>query len=127
MSSSGFVKGEEKRSHHNVLERKRRDLLKDSFARLRDSVPTTQPKERVSRAEILRHAADFIASTVQKNVNVRAELDELMRKNRELSEKRKQAACASGVGGDSSGVGMNMTSGGALSATKLEPKIKQES
>lgn len=29
----------EKRAHHNALERKRRDHIKDSFSSLRDSVP----------------------------------------------------------------------------------------
>jgi len=30
----------EKRAHHNALERKRRDHIKDSFSSLRDSVPS---------------------------------------------------------------------------------------
>jgi hypothetical protein len=32
----------EKRAHHNMLERKRRDHIKDSFVSLRDSVPALQ-------------------------------------------------------------------------------------
>ena len=32
----------EKRAHHNALERKRRDHIKDSFSSLRDSVPALQ-------------------------------------------------------------------------------------
>lgn len=92
---NAMVKGEEKRSHHNVLERKRRDLLKDSFSRLRDSVPTTQPRDRVSRAEILKQAADYIASTVQRNAAARAELDELIRKNRQLEEQKKAGGVVS--------------------------------
>lgn len=32
----------EKRAHHNALERKRRDHIKDSFHSLRDSVPALQ-------------------------------------------------------------------------------------
>lgn len=91
-----LAKGEERRSHHNVLERKRRDLLKDSFARLRDSVPTTQPRDRVSRAEILKQAADFIQSTVQRNLNVRAELDALIKKNRELEELKQRKTTSDG-------------------------------
>jgi Max protein len=30
----------DKRAHHNALERKRRDHIKDSFSSLRDSVPS---------------------------------------------------------------------------------------
>ena len=30
----------EKRAHHNALERKRRDHIKDSFHGLRDAIPT---------------------------------------------------------------------------------------
>lgn len=37
----------EKRAHHNALERKRRDHIKDSFHGLRDAVPTLQG-EKVS-------------------------------------------------------------------------------
>lgn len=137
--SKQMVKGEEKRSHHNVLERKRRDLLKDSFSKLRDSVPTTQPKDRVSRAEILKQAADFIQSTVQRNALIRAELDELVRKNRELEEEKKAqgadlSTCdaksylelndsgAGGGSGDSGGGGAGL--GGGIGSVEVE--VKQE-
>ncbi|KAB5540097.1 hypothetical protein PHYPO_G00097420 [Pangasianodon hypophthalmus] len=42
----------DKRAHHNALERKRRDHIKDSFHSLRDSVPALQG-EKASRAQIL--------------------------------------------------------------------------
>ena len=32
----------EKRAHHNALERKRRDHIKDSFSGLKDAIPTLQ-------------------------------------------------------------------------------------
>lgn len=38
----------EKRAHHNALERKRRDHIKDSFSSLRDSVPALQGEKVVS-------------------------------------------------------------------------------
>lgn len=38
----------EKRAHHNALERKRRDHIKDSFTSLRDSVPSLQGEKVVS-------------------------------------------------------------------------------
>ena len=42
----------EKRAHHNALERKRRDHIKESFHSLRDSIPSLQG-EKVSTAEAL--------------------------------------------------------------------------
>lgn len=41
----------DKRAHHNALERKRRDHIKDSFHGLRDSVPALQG-EKVRIAEV---------------------------------------------------------------------------
>lgn len=38
----------EKRAHHNALERKRRDHIKDSFTALRDAVPSLQGEKVVS-------------------------------------------------------------------------------
>lgn len=79
-------KGEEQRSHHNVLERKRRDLIKDSFSKLKESVPT-MGVGRSSRAQILKKAADFIQSVHLKNQKTRADLEDLVLKNKELEDK----------------------------------------
>lgn len=38
----------EKRAHHNALERKRRDHIKDSFTSLRDAVPALHGEKVVS-------------------------------------------------------------------------------
>jgi hypothetical protein len=38
----------EKRAHHNALERKRRDHIKDSFTSLRETVPALQGEKAVS-------------------------------------------------------------------------------
>ena len=40
----------EKRAHHNALERKRRDHIKDSFSSLRDSVPALHGEKVVSHS-----------------------------------------------------------------------------
>nr|prf max protein [Rattus norvegicus] len=37
----------DKRAHHNALERKRRDHIKDSFHSLRDSVPSLQGEKLI--------------------------------------------------------------------------------
>uniref|UniRef100_A0A4X1U8E8 Protein max n=1 Tax=Sus scrofa TaxID=9823 RepID=A0A4X1U8E8_PIG len=42
-----FQSAADKRAHHNALERKRRDHIKDSFHSLRDSVPSLQGEKSV--------------------------------------------------------------------------------
>ena len=42
--SGGDNPSTDKRAHHNALERKRRDHIKDSFSSLRDAIPTMQVK-----------------------------------------------------------------------------------
>lgn len=79
-------KGEIKRSHHNILERKRRDLIKDSFTKLREAVPTLH-NEKASRAQILKRAADFIQHIHRRNESTRADIEELARKNSELENR----------------------------------------
>ena len=39
---SSLAHGQDKRAHHNALERKRRDHIKDSFTGLKDAIPTLQ-------------------------------------------------------------------------------------
>lgn len=78
--------GDVKRSHHNVLERKRRDLIKDSFAQLKQVVPTIS-KDRASRAQILKEAAEFIQRSLQRNETIKSQLSDYMRKNKELEQR----------------------------------------
>lgn len=42
----------EKRAHHNALERKRRDHIKDSFTSLRESVPSLQGEKVVNKSYV---------------------------------------------------------------------------
>lgn len=85
-NSTRHPKDGSKLKHHNILERKRRDLIKESFAQLRDAVPTLA-NERASRTQILKKAADFIQQVHRRNESVRASIEELERKNRELEMK----------------------------------------
>lgn len=87
-SSRNRSKGENKRDHHNALERRRRDLIKDSFCRLRDVVPSLQG-EKASRAQILKKAAEYIQSMRKKNQTNQADIDELCRLNKMLEEQMK--------------------------------------
>ncbi|UYV69739.1 MAX [Cordylochernes scorpioides] len=62
----------DKRAHHNALERKRRDLIKDSFTNLGDYLPTLR-REKVSRAQILKKTADYIIQMKKKKKNLKME------------------------------------------------------
>ncbi|KAF3425999.1 hypothetical protein E2986_11984 [Frieseomelitta varia] len=71
----------EKRAHHNALERKRRDHIKDSFSSLRDSVPALQGEKVASRAQILKKAAEYIQFMRRKNTSHQQDIDDLKRQN----------------------------------------------
>lgn len=49
-----------KRMHHNRLERKRRNTIKDYFMQLKRVTPTLQKVKTASRAKIMRKAAEYI-------------------------------------------------------------------
>ncbi|XP_792474.2 protein max isoform X2 [Strongylocentrotus purpuratus] len=75
----------EKRAHHNALERKRRDHIKDSFSMLRDSVPNLQG-EKASRAQILNKATDYIQFMRRKNNSHQTDIDDLKKQNSTLEQ-----------------------------------------
>ncbi|XP_047480035.1 protein max-like isoform X3 [Penaeus chinensis] len=78
-----FASQAEKRAHHNALERKRRDHIKDSFCSLRDSVPSLhgEKSSQASRAQILKKAADYIEFMRQKNSAHQQDIDDLKKQN----------------------------------------------
>lgn len=78
-------KGDNKRDHHNALERRRRDLIKDSFSKLRDVVPSLSG-EKASRAQILKKAAEYIQTMRRKNETNQADINELARLNKMLED-----------------------------------------
>lgn len=71
----------EKRAHHNALERKRRDHIKDSFTSLRDSVPALHGEKQSSRAQILKKAAEYIQLMRRKNSSHQHDIEDLKRQN----------------------------------------------
>ncbi|XP_048577140.1 serine/threonine-protein phosphatase 5 [Nematostella vectensis] len=75
-----FLNQADKRAHHNALERKRRDHIKDSFSHLRDSIPSLQG-EKASRAQILNKATDYIQFMRRKNHSHQTDIDDLKRQN----------------------------------------------
>ncbi|XP_068800500.1 protein max isoform X2 [Struthio camelus] len=77
----------DKRAHHNALERKRRDHIKDSFHSLRDSVPSLQgEKQQASRAQILDKATEYIQYMRRKNHTHQQDIDDLKRQNALLEQ-----------------------------------------
>ncbi|XP_066916156.1 protein max-like [Clytia hemisphaerica] len=75
----------EKRAHHNALERKRRDHIKESFSGLRDSIPSLEG-EKSSRAQILHKATEHIQYMRRKNHAHQTDIDELKRHNMILDQ-----------------------------------------
>ncbi|XP_013782661.1 protein max-like isoform X2 [Limulus polyphemus] len=87
----------EKRAHHNALERKRRDHIKDSFSSLRDAVPSLRG-EKASRAQILKKAADYIQFMRRKNSSHHQDIDDLKRQNRLLEDQIRSLEKAKATG-----------------------------
>ncbi|XP_033734609.1 protein max-like isoform X1 [Ylistrum balloti] len=87
LAGTEFMSQSEKRAHHNALERKRRDHIKESFHSLRDSVPALQgEKVNVSRAQILKKAADYIQFMRKKNHGHQEDIDDLKKQNSILEQ-----------------------------------------
>ncbi|KAM9435717.1 protein max isoform 4-T4 [Clarias gariepinus] len=99
--SSRFHSVADKRAHHNALERKRRDHIKDSFHSLRDSVPALQGEKKLirngfnscadvppnaSRAQILDKATEYIQFMRRKNHTHQQDIDDLKRQNALLEQ-----------------------------------------
>ncbi|XP_077414651.1 protein max-like isoform X3 [Vanacampus margaritifer] len=79
----------DKRAHHNALERKRRDHIKDSFHGLRDSVPSLQGEKvtaNASRAQILDKATEYIQYMRRKNHTHQQDIDDLKKQNALLEQ-----------------------------------------
>lgn len=109
----------DKRAHHNALERKRRDHIKDSFSSLRDSVPSLHG-EKASRAQILKKAAEYIAFMRRKNTTVQADIDDLKRQNKVLEEQIRTLEKAKSAA-------INDFNGTSLLDPSSHTKIKSES
>lgn len=98
----------DRRAHHNALERKRRDHIKDSFTSLRDSVPSLQGEKvtvSASRAQILKKAAEYIQFMRKKNNNVQSDIDEIAKQNKMLEDQIRRMEKAKNGGGGSVGSG----------------------
>ncbi|CAD5111941.1 DgyrCDS1203 [Dimorphilus gyrociliatus] len=85
-----------KRAQHNTLERQRRIDLRMSFEHLKNLVPTPG-KERMSKVNILKFAAQYCKSLTKKQETLEAQMKEEQEKNnklrRRLSELRSGKSC----------------------------------
>lgn len=70
----------EKRAHHNALERRRRDHIKESFTNLREAVPTLKG-EKASRAQILKKTTECIQTMRRKISENQKDIEEIKRQN----------------------------------------------
>jgi len=77
-----------KRAHHNALERKRRDHIKDSFHTLRDAIPNIKG-EKTSRAQILKAATDYIKLMRNRNTDYQQDIDSLKKQNNDIEVQSK--------------------------------------
>ena len=77
------INDNDKRAHHNALERKRRDHIKDSFNGLKDAIPTLQG-DKSSRAQILKKASEYIAFMMRENGSHSSDIEDLRRQNNHL-------------------------------------------
>ncbi|XP_016092097.1 transcriptional regulator Myc-2-like isoform X2 [Sinocyclocheilus grahami] len=74
---------EERRRSHNVMERQRRNELKNCFLRLRDNVPELSNNDKASKVVILKRAKESIR-------NLETENQRLTRKREKLRERQEQ-------------------------------------
>ncbi|XP_043930073.1 protein max isoform X2 [Protopterus annectens] len=126
----------DKRAHHNALERKRRDHIKDSFHSLRDSVPSLQG-EKASRAQILDKATEYIQYMRRKNHTHQQDIDDLKRQNalleqqvRALEKARANPQLQTNYSSDGSlynakGSAISAFDGGSDSSSESEPEEPQ--
>jgi len=91
----------DRRAHHNALERKRRDHIKDSFTSLRDAIPTMQG-DKSSRAQILRKASEYISFMRRKQSGNQQDIEDLKRQNSHLEKQIKVLERAKSTGNYSS-------------------------
>ncbi|XP_029991220.1 myelocytomatosis oncogene homolog [Sphaeramia orbicularis] len=81
---------EERRRTHNVMERQRRNELKNCFMRLRDNVPELSHNDKASKVVILKKARDCIYSLEEDGHRLQAKRDKLRVRQEELKARLAQ-------------------------------------
>uniref|UniRef100_UPI0037E8AC26 myelocytomatosis oncogene homolog n=1 Tax=Semicossyphus pulcher TaxID=241346 RepID=UPI0037E8AC26 len=75
---------EERRRTHNVMERQRRNELKNCFMRLRDNVPELSHNDKASKVVILKKARDCIYGLEDEGHRLQSKREKLRAKQEEL-------------------------------------------
>ncbi|KAG5836407.1 hypothetical protein ANANG_G00254330 [Anguilla anguilla] len=81
---------EERRRTHNVMERQRRNELKNCFLRLRDHVPELSHNDKASKVLILKKARDGIRGLEAAGLRLAAKRDSLRRRQDRLKARLEQ-------------------------------------
>ncbi|XP_076601382.1 myelocytomatosis oncogene homolog [Chaetodon auriga] len=81
---------EERRRTHNVMERQRRNELKNCFMRLRDNVPELSHNDKASKVVILKKARDCIYGLEDEGHRLLSKRDRLRAKQEELMARLEQ-------------------------------------
>ncbi|NP_001167287.1 Viral myc transforming protein [Salmo salar] len=85
------VEDEEERRHtHNVMERQRRNELKNCFLRLRDNVPELSNNDKASKVVILKRACDSIRGLELAGQRLNVKRDKLRERQEQLKVKLEQ-------------------------------------
>ncbi|XP_046892790.1 myelocytomatosis oncogene homolog [Hypomesus transpacificus] len=81
---------EERRRTHNVMERQRRNELKNCFLNLRDNVPELSQNDKASKVVILKRARDGIRSLEVEGRRLQARKDKLRDRQEKLKARLEQ-------------------------------------
>lgn len=79
-----------KRFAHNVLERKRRNDLNQSYIRLQSEVPDICDTDRVSKVVVLKQASEYIKSIEKEEQETKDELKRVRNHQKQLIDKFRQ-------------------------------------
>jgi len=74
---------DDKRALHNLMERKRRDSIKDSFRSLQDAIPSLKGSKS-SRAHILKKTGDHITFMQKKCAHDQRDINQIKNENQQL-------------------------------------------
>ncbi|KAH8332181.1 hypothetical protein KR074_004668 [Drosophila pseudoananassae] len=114
-STANFTQAE-KRAHHNALERRRRDHIKESFTNLREAVPTLKGEKvkatysiennmiltnndfviQASRAQILKKTTECIQTMRRKISENQKDIEEIKKQNIILDQQIRALECSNG-------------------------------
>ncbi|XP_066521311.1 myelocytomatosis oncogene homolog [Hoplias malabaricus] len=88
--SADFEDEEERRRTHNVMERQRRNELKNCFLRLRDNVPELSNNDKASKVVILKRAKESIWNLETQEQSLSQKKDKLQQRQEQLRVRLEQ-------------------------------------